>query len=207
MLRIHHVLTAVAAAALAIATAGFANASSLSGSQVTITSTFDGGAPESQTVTVGANEDRGASIELSGSSAGAFSWMLPGDYFDFAENPADPSFKEIRLIFDESHTFTSADDLKLTFQLDPAYTITNSALGNYIDVWEGDGAVVTASSVSIDLVKLDQIGDNGQSQSKAVVILQLDGPDGMGSAVPEPGTIGLALMGGAALLLRRRRRV
>ena len=205
MLRIHHVLTAVTAATLAIGTAGLANASSLSGSQVTITSSFDGGASESQTVTVGLNENPDASIELSGTSAGAFSWMLPGDYFDFAENPADHSFKEIRILFDGSHTFSVNDDLNLKFQLDPAYTITTAAIGNAINTWVADpGVTVTASSVSLDVNMLDQI--NGNTGSKIVLILKLDGPDGMGSAVPEPGTIGLALVGGAALLLRRRRR-
>jgi hypothetical protein len=161
------------------------------------------------TVTVGAAENRDASIELSGSSADAFSWMLDGDYFDIAENNADSTFKELRLIFDETHTFTENDDLKLTFELDPAYTITTAALGNFIDVWAADpGAIVTTNSITVDLVMLDQIGDNGQSTSKAVMVLKLDGPDGMGdaAAAPEPGTIGLALAGGAALLLRRRRR-
>jgi hypothetical protein len=211
--RIHGIKSLMTLAACVVATAGLAAASSLSGSQVTITSSFTSGTTgptptQNQTVTVGTNESPDGSIELSGSSANAFSWMSDGDYIDIFENPADSSRKVIKIFFDKSDSFQSNDDIKLSFELDSAYTILTPSLGDFISVWAADpGLVVDGTTMTVDLIMLDQIGNVGESDNKAEIRFFLDGPDGEGDAVatPEPGTIGLALAGGAALFLRRRR--
>ena len=170
-------------------------AGSLAGSNVTVTSSFDGGTAQTLHVTVGTPETQGASKEVVFND---FSWMSANDYIDFYY---DGTYNRLRVFLDSTHNFNAADDINLSVQLAPGWNFDPSATALIIasDVFVNGSLNGANDTLSFDLTGLDQIGPDPLTGIAEFSFLA--------TSTPEPGTFCLlGLSGAAALFVRKRRK-
>jgi hypothetical protein len=177
-------------------TASAASIVDLTGTQVTINSSFDGGPIQTLTVTYGAGP------EVTSSTVDAFSWLSPGDSIDLFFDGRN----ELTVNFSSADSFTSAEDISLDVQLlgGPAYGPI--ALIKAIDVTVPSANLVSDSDLTFDMQGLDQIqGFGGQVQYTFFGADTSQFVDPSQVETPEPSTIWLFAAGGLGLLRRLRR--
>jgi len=167
-----------------------ATAATITGTDVTITSSFDGGPIESTTVTVGTPDTLGASKEV---TSPTFSWMSANDYVDLYFIP-ESGFNVLHVSFDASDSFLSTDDIAMSLTLAPTWEFGAAALTQAIDVTVPT-AGITGDTLSFDIQGLHQIPDNGGHLEYTFDAV----------ATPEPSTLGLIALGGGLFTFLRRR--
>lgn len=186
-------LSAILAIPLAVCLSPYAQAGSITGSSILVTSVFDGGSSQTYNFS-----------DLSGTQTegGIFSWMNVDDAGANIEiipgTPnGDETRNELEINFSTDATFVPSDTLDLTFQLSPGLVFNQSffALTKAIDA-DVPEASATGGTFNVELTGLDQIDGNGGD-----IQYVFDAEN----ATPEPSTVGLALIGCAILAFKLRR--
>jgi hypothetical protein len=173
-------------------------ADSISGLSIDVTSVFDNGAPQQFDFN---------NITATRIDAGVFDWMHgpdPGTNLEFI--PGTPNGDQTRNEFDVNFSnntnfdvFQPTDTITLTLQLPTGWYWNTDffALIKAIDV-QVPQATVNGGAFTFEMTNLDQVdGNGGQIQ----FIFDVDDT----APTPEPGTIGLFVLGCAAVILRLRR--
>jgi hypothetical protein len=177
--------------------APFAQAGSISGASLTLTSVFDGQPAQQFTLT---------NINAPTLDAGVFSpWMCGIDSnTNIRVVPGTPNGSHTRNEFDIDFsssqtciTFQPTDTISMTLQLSPGFEFNSSFIALTI---ANDVQVPTANlsggTLSFQMTNLDQINGNGGQVQYIFDVTQ---------TAPEPGTLALFGLGGVALLFGKRR--
>jgi hypothetical protein len=185
-------------ASLLFAAAPFAQAGSISGASLTITSVFDGQPAQQFTL----NNITNPTLD-----GGVFSpWMCGIDSStNFRVVPGTPNGSHTRNEFDVDFsssgtciTFQSSDTIDMTLQLSPGFLFNGSfaalTIANDVQV---PSANLSGDTLTFQMTNLDQTNGLGGQVQYIFDVTQ----------TPEPGTLALFGLAGVALLVGKRRRL